>query len=58
MVWTVSKYPVWMTQKLRKGDFRELKSQKKIPGGVYPQTFLEVRNRSVFILDPRLIRAG
>ena len=37
-----------------KGTFGELKSKKTIPEGVCPQTFLEVRNRSVFILDPRL----
>ena len=54
MVWTVSKYPVWMTQKPRKGDFGELKSQK-FPGGACPKTSLEVGNRSVFILDPHLV---
>ena len=54
MVWTVSKYPVWMTQKPRKGDFGELKSQK-FPGGACPKTSLEVGNRSVFILDPHLL---
>ena len=43
-----------MTQKPRKGDFGELKSRKP-PGEQCPQTSLEVRNRSVLILDPRLI---
>ena len=42
-----------MTQKPRKGDFGELKS-KTFPGGACPQSSLEVGNRSVFILDPRL----
>ena len=42
-----------MTQKPRKGDFREQKS-KTIPGGACHQTSVEVGNRSVFILDPRL----
>ena len=44
-----------MTQKPRKGDFRELKSKKKSRGSM-PQTYVEVGNRSVFILDPRLTR--
>ena len=44
-----------MTQKPRKGDFGELKSQKNSRGSM-PQTSVEVGNRSVFILDPRLIR--
>ena len=43
-----------MTQKPRKGDFGKLKS-KKCPGEPCPQTSLEVGNRSVLILDPRLI---
>ena len=42
-----------MTQKPRKWDFGELKS-KTLPGGTFPQTSLEIGNRSVFILDPRL----
>ena len=29
-------YPVWITQKPRKGDFRVLKS-KKFPSGAYPR---------------------
>ena len=36
-----------MTQKLRKGDFGELKSQK-FPRGACPKTSLDVGNRSVF----------
>ena len=36
-----------MTQKPRKGDFGELKSQK-FPEGACPKTSLDVRNRSVF----------
>ena len=32
VVWTVRKYRVWMTLKLRKGDFGELKSKKNFPG--------------------------
>ena len=51
---------VWMTQKPRKGNFRELKS-KKLHGGACPRTPLEpcafgarLGNRSPFILDPRL----
>ena len=54
MVWTVSKYPVWMSPKSWKRDFGELKS-KKFPRGACPQTSLEVGNPSVFILDPRLL---
>ena len=57
-------YPVWMTQKPRKGDFRELKS-KKFPGRAFPWTLLEAcafgarsGNRSPFILDPRLKNEG
>ena len=46
-----------MTQKPRKGDFGELKSKKKSRGSM-PQTYVEVGNRSVFILDPRLISPG
>ena len=46
-----------MTQKPRKGDFGELKSQK-FPGGACPKTSLEVGNRSVFILDPHLLLAA
>ena len=42
-----------MTQKPRKGDFEELKSQQ-FPGGARPQTSVELGNRSVFILDPHL----
>ena len=42
-----------MTQTPRKGDFRELKS-KQFPGGACPYTSVEVENRSVFILHPRL----
>ena len=57
MVWTVSNYPVWMTQKPRKGDFGELTS-KTFPGEQYSQTSLEVGNRSVLILDPRLTKTG
>ena len=57
MVWTVSNYPVWMTQKPRKGDFGELTS-KTFPGEPYSQTSLEVGNRSVLILDPRLTKTG
>ena len=30
-------YPVWMTWKPRKGDFKELKS-KKFPGGACPRS--------------------
>ena len=52
-------YPVWMTQKPKKGDFRELKS-KTFPGKC-PRIPLEacsfaarLGNRSVFLLDPRL----
>ena len=52
MVCIVGKFPVWMTQKPRKGDFGELKSKKKSRGSM-PQTYVEVGNRSVFILDPR-----
>ena len=37
MIWTVSKYCVWMTQKPRKGDFGELKCQK-FAGEPCPQT--------------------
>ena len=46
-------YPVWITQKPRKTDLKELKS-KTFPD---PPTSLRLRlgNRSVFILDPRLI---
>ena len=43
-----------MTQKPREGDFGELKS-KHFPSNHRPQTSLEVGNRSVLILDPRLI---
>ena len=53
-------YPVWMTQKPRKGDFRKLKS-KKFHCGASPGPLLEacaldarLQNRSVFILDPRM----
>ena len=46
-----------MTQKPKKGDFGELKS-KTFPGGACPQSSLEVENRSVFILDPRLLRVA
>ena len=53
MVCIVGKFPVWMTQKPRKGDFGELKSKKNSRGSM-PQTYIEVGNRSVFILDPRL----
>ena len=42
-----------MTQKPRKGDFRELKS-KTFPDEPCPQTSLEVGNRLVLILDRRL----
>ena len=42
-----------MTQKPRKRDFGELKS-KTFPWGACPQTSLELGNRSLFILDPRL----
>ena len=55
MVWTVSKYPVWMTQKPQKGDFGELKS-KKYPRGPCPLISLEVGIRSVFTLDLQLRR--
>ena len=42
----------------RKGEFGELKC-KKFPGGACPrQTSLEVRNQSVFILDPHLVLHG
>ena len=53
-------YPVWMTQKPRKGDFRKLKS-KKFPRRPCPQDppeilrlrrSLNLENRSVFMLDP------
>ena len=60
-------YPVWMTQKPRKGDFGELKS-KKFPKGEHAPDPLPpfpppleactfgalLGNRSVSILDPRL----
>ena len=53
-------YPVWMTQKPRKGDLSELKSTT-FPLGSMPRIPLEacalgarLGNRSVFILDPRL----
>ena len=42
-----------MTQKPRKGTLGS-KNPKQIPGGACPQTSVEVGNRSVFILDPRL----
>ena len=55
-------YPVWMTMKSRKGDFKEWKS-KKFPGGARLRTPMEacafgarLGNRSVFILDPPLHR--
>ena len=54
MVWTVSKYPVRMTQKPRKGDFGVLKPQINIFRGSMPPDRSRVGNRSVFILDPRL----
>ena len=54
MIWTVRKYPVWMTQRPRKGDFAELK-YTKFPEDPCPQTSLAVGNRSILILDPRLI---
>lgn len=42
----------------RKGEFGELKC-KTFPGGACPrQTSLEVRNQSVFILDPHLVLHG
>ena len=41
VVWTVSKYLVWMTQKFRKGDFGELKSKKRSPGEHAPAPPLE-----------------
>ena len=54
-------YPVWMTMRSRKGDFKEWKS-KKFPGGACLRTPLEAcafaarsGNRLVFILDPRLL---
>ena len=54
-------YPVWMTRKSRKGDFKEWKS-KTFPGRARLRTPLEpcafsarLGNRSVFILDPRLV---
>ena len=57
-------YPVGMTQKPRKEDFRELKS-KQIPGEASSQTppppgkacafGAHLGNRSVFILDLRLL---
>ena len=59
MVWTVSKYPVWMTQKHWKWVFGELKSQK-FPWGTCLQTPLEawafsaLGNQSASIQDPRL----
>ena len=52
MVWTVSKYPVCMTQKPWKGDFEVLKS-KYFPSKHAPD-LTRVENRSVFILDPLL----
>ena len=52
MVWTVSKYPVCMTQKPWKGDFEVLKS-KYFPWKHAPD-LTRVGNRSVFILDPLL----
>ena len=42
-----------MTQKLRKGDLRELKS-KNISQGSMSAVLPRIGNRSVFILDPRL----
>ena len=42
-----------MSQKPKKGEFGGLKC-KKCPRGACPQTFLEVGNQSVFILDLRL----
>ena len=55
-----SQYPAWMTQKPRKGHFRESNS-KNFPGGACTRTPLKARafgahcfrNRSPFILDPR-----
>ena len=54
-------YPVWMTQKPRKRDFGELKSQEFLKGAC-PWTALEtcafrarLGNWSIFILDPRLL---
>ena len=63
MVSTVSKYPVWMTQKPR--DFKELKFPK-ISRGAADWTPLRActfgacfkGNRWVFILDPSLMLAG
>ena len=52
-------YPILVTRKPKKGDFRELKS-KHLPGkhAPGPPRSLRLRrslgNRSVFILDPRL----
>ena len=48
-------YPVWITQKPKKVDFRELKSQK-FSGETCPQTLApRWGDRSVCILDTRLI---
>ena len=49
MIWTVSKYPVWLTQKPRKGDFGELKCQK-FAGKPCPQTTREVVNWWKFLI--------
>ena len=55
-----NQYPVWMTQRPRKGDFRSLKS-KKAQREACPRTPLKacafgahLGNRSVFLLDLRL----
>ena len=61
-----SQYPVWMTRKPRKEDFRELTvKSKKSPAGVFPQTpltgwkllpsALSLGNQSLFILHPCLL---
>ena len=50
MVWIVSKYLVWMTHKLRKGDFGESKPENS-PAEHAPRLPFRARlgNRSVFI---------
>ena len=53
MVWTVSKYPVGMSQKRRKVGLWGVKKQKNSRESM-PQTSLEVGNRSAFDLDLRL----
>ena len=55
-------YPVWMTQKPKKGDFGKLKSKKISHWDMPPDPAkawafgARLGNRSVLILDPRLLR--